>query len=100
MTFPRPEEVQQRFAASIEPIVDSIRKGFMNLFGTPPSGDGSYTTYVSKLWPSRVSGDYVYFAAAFKIVQGELEDAGWVVERHSDQRDGDYITIKPRQPRR
>ena len=68
----------------------------MNLFSTPPSQDGSYTTYESSLWPIRASSEYGYFTAAFKIVQQELADAGWVVERHDDRRDGDYITVKPR----
>lgn len=95
--FPSPEEVMKQFEQSVEPVVDVIRRGFLELFKNPPNAAGSYTIYPDNWWPSLGHKPrYDFMMAAFKIVERELFASGWVMEYKDDQRDGSYITVKPR----
>lgn len=81
--FPTPDELSEQQRRDAEPLAELLRIAVRAAFAKGPNSSGIYSPEM----PEGISED------AKRIVTEELRDAGWAVERGSDQRNQPYFEI-------
>lgn len=94
MSFPTPEEVDAYLLSeTLKPVMQQIRQLVLESFKQPAGPNGRWISLSGVQLHGR-RADYTVLRAAFLKVQAILNKTGWLVEWHSDQREGDGVSMR------